>query len=86
VHITGSRLGGLHIICYVYVLYRGIVVVIDSLNFQTEIHDLAELLYDLFSDYALHKARAPVLLACNKQDIALARNVTTIRQELEKEM
>ena len=61
-------------------------MVIDSLNFPSELHDLAELLYDLFSDHALHKARAPVLLACNKQDIALARNTSTIRQELEEEM
>lgn len=61
-------------------------MVIDSLNFPSERHDLAELLYDLFSDPALHKARAPVVLACNKQDIALARNVTTIREDLEEEM
>ncbi len=65
---------------------RGAVVVIDSLNFPSEKHDLAELLYDLLSDHAFHKARCPILLACNKQDIALAQPATTLQEELEEEM
>ena len=61
-------------------------MVIDSVNFVSERHDVAELLYDLLSDPALHKTRSPVLLACNKQDMALAESKDEIQEALEKEM
>lgn len=75
-------MSSLHPLC----VCRGVVVVIDSLNFSKEAHDVAELLYDLFSDAAYHRSRAPLLVACNKQDMALASPKDSIRTSLEKQM
>ena len=61
-------------------------MVIDSLNFLSQVHDVAELLYDLLSDRAYHKSRAPLLIACSKQDLALATPKDTILASLEKHM
>ncbi len=65
---------------------RGVVLVVDSLNFSKEAHDMAELLYDLFSDAAYHRSKAPLLIACNKQDMALASRKENIMATLEKQM
>ena len=65
---------------------RGVVLLIDSLNFPDEAHDIAELLYDLLSDPTYHRTKAPFLVACNKQDMALATPKDKIMTTLEKEM
>lgn len=61
-------------------------MVIDSLNFPSEVHDVAELLYDLLSDPRYYRSKAPLLIACNKQDMALASTKDSIRTSLEKQM
>jgi GTPase SAR1 family protein len=65
---------------------RAVVVVIDSDNFPSEVRSVAELIYDLLLESAVLEGRAPVLMACNKQDLALAKDCATIQAELEKEI
>lgn len=59
---------------------------IDSLSFHAQEHDIAELLYDLLSDPAYNRSKAPLLVACNKQDLALASPRETVEESLEKQM
>ena len=65
---------------------RGVVLVLDSANFPSEAHDVAELLYDLLSDPNFNQSKSPLLVACNKQDLALAAPKDSIMTALEKEM
>ncbi len=61
-------------------------MVIDSVNFPHDVHDVAEVFYDLLSDPTVHQTKAPLLVACNKQDMTLATPKDTIITLLEKEM
>ena len=66
--------------------YRAVILVVDSVNFDKEVSDVAGLLYDLLSDPVIHKKRISLLVACNKQDLTLARRAEAITKHLEKEM
>ena len=54
------------------------MVVIDSDNFPREVRGVAELVYDLFTEAAVVRGRVPVLMICNKQDMALAKDSSAI--------
>ena len=62
------------------------MVVIDSVNFPQESRSVAELFFDLLSDRLIHKKKVVILVACNKQDLPLARSSEEIRRLLEAEM
>ena len=61
-------------------------MVIDSVNFPEEVRSVSEMTFDLLSEKTMHTYKIPLLLACNKQDMALARRCSNIQKELEKEM
>ena len=63
-----------------------VVVVVDSDNFPHEVRNVAELLYDLLLERDVWRGRVPLLVACNKQDMSLARDSAAVRRQLEKEM
>ncbi|KAJ8367836.1 hypothetical protein SKAU_G00078640 [Synaphobranchus kaupii] len=65
---------------------RAIVFVVDSAIFQKEVRDVAELLYSLLTDSVLAKNAPTLLVACNKQDITMAKSAKLIQQQLEKEL
>jgi len=65
---------------------RGIVIVIDSVTFQKEIKDVAELVYLLLVDKTIGQTAPAILIACNKQDQALAKGTKLIQSALEKEL
>ncbi|XP_035215101.1 signal recognition particle receptor subunit beta-like [Stegodyphus dumicola] len=65
---------------------RGIIFVIDSLTFQKEIRDVAGFLFTLLQEPFVHHYRIPFLIACNKQDHAVAKSAKVIQSQLEKEM
>ncbi|XP_067658190.1 signal recognition particle receptor subunit beta-like [Haliotis asinina] len=67
-------------------LARAIIFVIDSLTFQKEIKEVAELLYTALSDSTISSLAPPVLILCNKQDMTLAKGAKVIQGQLEKEM
>ena len=60
--------------------YRAIVIVIDSFNFPREARSAAELFFDLLSDRQVHKKRAAILVACNKQDLAMVSSSEDIQK------
>ena len=62
------------------------MLVIDSVKFPQEVRNVAELTFDLLLDGAVRKGRVPLLVACNKQDLASARGCEAIRKQLEREM
>ena len=66
--------------------HRAVILVVDSVNFDKEVSDVAGLLYDLLSDPVIHKRKISLLVACNKQDLTLARRAEAITKHLEKEL
>jgi small GTP-binding protein len=65
---------------------RGVIFVIDSLTFQKDIKDIAELMYQILSDKVIMKNAPSVLVACNKHDQGLAKGSRLIQSALEKEL
>ncbi|KYO36086.1 signal recognition particle receptor subunit beta isoform X1 [Alligator mississippiensis] len=65
---------------------RAIVFVVDSVMFQREVKDVAEFLYQVLVDGMVLKNAPPLLIACNKQDITMAKSAKLIRLQLEKEL
>lgn len=63
---------------------RRIVFVIDSDTFGKKTRDIAELLYDVL--VAVRSASVPLLIACNKQDLDMAKSSKAIKSLLEKEL
>ncbi|XP_051962480.1 signal recognition particle receptor subunit beta [Xyrauchen texanus] len=65
---------------------RAVVFVVDSSIFQKEVRDVAEFLYFILTDALLAKNNPTLLIACNKQDITMAKSAKLIQQQLEKEL
>jgi len=65
---------------------RAIVYLVDSATLQKQLRDVAEYLFAALSDPAVADKALPVLVACNKQDLPLAKGSSVIRRELEKEL
>nr|XP_057935259.1 signal recognition particle receptor subunit beta [Doryrhamphus excisus] len=65
---------------------RAIVFVVDSAIFQKEVRDVAEFLYVLLTDTVICRNAPTLLMACNKQDITMAKSAKLIQQQLEKEL
>ncbi|CAH1776083.1 unnamed protein product [Owenia fusiformis] len=62
---------------------------VDSLTFSKELKDVAECfrcLYNLLTDKVISSNRTPIVVACNKQDITMAKGSKVIKSQLEKEM
>jgi len=65
---------------------RGIIYVLDASTITKGIRDATEFLFRILSDPTLHSNRVPVLIACNKQDLTLAKGSSVIQRELAKEV
>ncbi|XP_038608267.1 signal recognition particle receptor subunit beta [Tachyglossus aculeatus] len=65
---------------------RAIVFVVDSGTFQREVKDVAQFLYQVLIDSLVLKNAPSLLIACNKQDITMAKSAKVIQQQLEKEL
>lgn len=64
---------------------RCIVYVVDSEDKQ-KLKDVAEQLYELFTNNDVNALRTPLLLACNKSDSSSARTEKFIIDEIEREI
>jgi len=64
---------------------RCIVYVVDSEDKQ-RLKDVAEHLYELLTHPEVLELHTPILLACNKSDLATARTEKFIVEEIEREM
>ncbi|XP_073674098.1 signal recognition particle receptor subunit beta [Garra rufa] len=65
---------------------RAIVFVVDSSIFQKDVRDVAEFLYSILTDSIVAKNAPTLVVACNKQDISMAKSAKLIQQQLEKEL
>ncbi|KAL9971443.1 hypothetical protein ACROYT_G023965 [Oculina patagonica] len=65
---------------------RGILFVVDSVNFPREVRDVAEIMYDILGDKYLSKSATSILVVCNKQDLTMAKSQSVIKSQLEKEI
>jgi len=65
---------------------RGIIFIIDSVTFQREIKDVAEMIHNVLTDRTTSSTAPAVLIACNKHDQALAKGAKLIQTSLEKEL
>ncbi|KAI2656584.1 Signal recognition particle receptor subunit beta [Labeo rohita] len=65
---------------------RAIVFVVDSSIFQKDVRDVAEFLYSILTDSIVAKNAPTLVVACNKQDITMAKSAKLIQQQLEKEL
>ncbi|XP_074768782.1 signal recognition particle receptor subunit beta isoform X1 [Athene noctua] len=65
---------------------RAIVFVVDSVAFQREVKDVAEFLYQVLIDSTVLKNAPALLIACNKQDVTMAKSAKLIQHQLEKEL
>jgi len=65
---------------------RGIVFVIDSNTISKQIRDTTEYLFNILSKPVIYAASPRILIACNKQDLGLAKGAAAIQGLLEKEL
>ncbi|KAG1935462.1 signal recognition particle receptor subunit beta [Pimephales promelas] len=65
---------------------RAVVFVVDSSVFQKDVRDVAEFLYSILTDATVAKNTPALVVACNKQDISMAKSAKLIQQQLEKEL
>lgn len=63
---------------------RVIVFFVDSETLQKEVRDVADYLYTILADNTVNSI--PVIIACNKQDLALAKGQFVVKNLLEKEI
>ncbi|XP_041480091.1 signal recognition particle receptor subunit beta-like [Lytechinus variegatus] len=65
---------------------RGVIFLVDSSSITKDLKEVAEFLYTLLSDSTTTNLNTPFLIACNKQDITMAKSARIIQTLLEKEM
>jgi len=65
---------------------RGVVFMIDSVNFPREMRDAAEYIYDILAIRTMKKNKCSILIACNKQDQTTAKSCEVVKIQLEKEL
>ncbi|XP_073432639.1 signal recognition particle receptor subunit beta [Dendrobates tinctorius] len=65
---------------------RAMIFVVDSSSFQREVKEVAEFLYLILTDATLLRNNPQILVACNKQDISMAKSAKLIQQQLEREL
>ncbi|XP_073530433.1 signal recognition particle receptor subunit beta [Phyllobates terribilis] len=65
---------------------RAMIFVVDSSSFQREVKEVAEFLYLILTDATLLRNNPPILVACNKQDVSMAKSAKLIQQQLEREL
>jgi len=65
---------------------RGIIFLIDSVEFDNDARNISEFLHSLFTTKQISKKKIPVLIACNKQDNVTAMKKLYIKVILQKEL
>lgn len=65
---------------------RGILYVVDSATVAKQVRDVAEFLHSILSSPSVAANSPPLMVLCNKQDLAVAKSSQVIRGLLEKEL
>jgi len=63
-----------------------IVFVLDSTSISSSVHHVAEHLYDILTNRQVHNKKIPVLIACNKSDLTMAKSCEVVKEALLKEI
>eukprot|EP01080_Neovahlkampfia_damariscottae_P005525 gene5525-9342_t len=64
---------------------KSIVFLIDSFDVMSNQNEVAEYIYDLFTNEVVVKNRIPILFVCNKMDIAILKS-DAIKKQLQSEI
>ena len=66
---------------------KAIVFFVDAVEFSTNRKDVADHLYnEILTDEGVRRNRVPILIACNKMDLAAASPASFIKKRLEQEI
>jgi len=65
---------------------RVIVFLVDSFDFRSEVASVAQYMYDLLVHRVVNAQKIPILVACNKNEMATAKDSEYITHELENEL
>merc|ERR1712062_272960 len=65
---------------------RGVVFVVNSKNIGSQVRDLAELIFQVLTDEAVHSRKPKILLAASHQDAKLAKAGEAVQKLLETEL
>lgn len=65
---------------------RAVIFVVDSLEFLSNLRDVADFLYTVLSDPIISGRKTRILIACNKQDEPKAKTARVLQRQLEKEI
>lgn len=63
---------------------KAVILVVDSRD-KDKISEAAEFLFDILSNNRLVQSRVPILVACNKQDLTMAKKAVQIEREFQTE-
>ena len=64
---------------------KAIIILLDAKD-KSKFAEAADILYDLLSDIEVIDQEIPILVICNKQDLAFAKNALQIERELTNEI
>ena len=64
---------------------KAIVIILDSKD-KAKYGEAAEILYDVLGDIDIISDEVPILVACNKQDLAFAKNALKMERDLTTEI
>ncbi len=59
---------------------KAVILVVDSRD-KDKISEAAEFLFDILLNNRLVQSRVPILVACNKQDLTMAKKAVQIERE-----
>lgn len=59
---------------------KAVILVVDSRD-KEKVSEAAEFLFDMISNKRLVEDSVPILVACNKQDLTLAKKAILIERE-----
>jgi len=64
---------------------KAIVIILDSKD-KAKYGEAAEILYDVLGDIDIISDEVPIFVACNKQDLAFAKNALKLERDLVSEI
>lgn len=65
---------------------RALIFVIDAMTFQKDLRDVAEFLYNILLDNTISYNSPSMLILAHKQDLPMAKGISLIQSNLEKEL
>ncbi len=65
---------------------RGIICVVDSAGGNKAVRESAEIIYTVLTDPSVTSVRPNILIFANKQDAPLAKAISVIKTQLEREL